>query len=202
MNIQAPEYRPGSEPPRPYVRFSVRPGEDREASKVAGEPRYKDEIWVTVQAAGSKDSTELLAVDWIARLRDHATNGRIPAHWPKEYAEALKEFEADQVQPEVGTSLKLWPAISPAQLKNCLTIGVTTVEALAGANQEILQRLGMGAVGLRDSAHVWISRRGNEASMTSKVAELTTANEQLTRQLEELRMDTKKLEAQLAAQKK
>jgi hypothetical protein len=180
-------YSPQMATPRPFVRFEVRAQEHRGKSLEAGAPVFEDVCWALVTAPGSRDSLEIIATDWITRLRQHAREGRVPQDWPAQYDNALAEFLKNQEQPAVGSPLKLWPAISPAQLQNALRANITTIEALAEANEESLQRLGMGGMALRESARSWLKESKSAGTLARAVEDLTLQVETLKRELADAR---------------
>ena len=170
MNIQnkAPAY--GRPEPRPYVRFELRPTEDRGQTSPDGISHMIDVPWAVVSAAGSRDTLEKPATEWIESLDKHAQNDRIPREWPAEYREAFRLWKLGQEMPLHGTPIKSWPPLSPAQRKNIIDAGVLTIEALAGANDEVLARVGMGAQSLRQIAKKWLEEASNVGVMSQDLA--------------------------------
>lgn len=197
MQPIAPSYDPSGNIPRPYVRFDRRPVETRES----GSPVFVDRDWVTLMAAGSRDTVEMLVEDWIAKLENHAKAGRVPGAWPHEYRGAYDSWLKTQDQPTVGTSLKNWAAISPAQRENCIRANLHTVEDLANANTEALQRIGMGAVGLKNMAAAWCKDQQGSGKLAADLQTLTLRLEELASANEALREENKVLAARVAATK-
>ena len=74
--------------------------------------------------------------------------------------------EGEQFEVE-GTHLRNWPAISPAQLKNCLDMHLLTVEQLANAADDTVERLGMGGYTLRQRARDWLAAQGGGSAKTA-----------------------------------
>lgn len=162
---QAAAYNPSKQEPRPYVIFEMRAVEDRSKTSTDGVTHTVDTPWAIIRAAGSKDTLEKPAKEWLAGLRDYARNDRIPREWPAQYEEAFRLWETGQEIPVEGTAIKSWPPLSPAQRKNLLALGVLTIESLATANDEIMNRIGMGAVTLRQLAKNWIQESQSKGSM-------------------------------------
>jgi predicted RecB family nuclease len=58
----------------------------------------------------------------------------------------------------------------PAQIKTLLDINVRTVEELAAANEETLNRVGMGGRALKQKAIIWLeSSKRSAESLTEEV---------------------------------
>lgn len=169
MEITAPTYSPGQPQPRPYVRFETRPVLDNIKSTETGEASYQDQTWVVLMAPGSRDTVEKSATDWLLQLEQQAKAGRIPAEWPRQYKDALKEWEAGNVLPEDGTPLRLWPALTPAQVQNCARANILTVENLADANAEALTRIGMGAIHLKQLAQAWKQEASSTGTLLKRL---------------------------------
>lgn len=173
----------GAPPPRPYVRFELRPVERRTPE---GQSFYEDVPWAILMAPGSRDTVELVAEDWLANLRDSGKNGRCPPEWPQEYANAFKAWKEGQEQPTHGTPLTQWAAISPAQRKSCEAANIRTVEDLASANAESLSRIGMGSVALKTAAEAWLKERAGPGALAAQVATLMLQLEDAQRKIAEL----------------
>ena len=76
---------------------------------------------------------------------------------------------------------------------NCLT-----VEDLAGANDEGLRRMGMGAIDLRNKAKTWLSSMSDHGGVTVKMAALEQENAVLKASVDTLQ---KQVDALIAAVK-
>lgn len=173
----------GTPQPRPIVRFEMRSTELRDNDQIT----FADEPWVIVSAPGSRDTTERKVAEWLQSLVDHAKAGRVPPEWPEQYSGAFDAWKKTQEQPANGTSLKNWPAITPAQLKSCLSIGLTSIEEVATANEQIISRLGMGAVALKAAAQAWIKEREKVGSLAIEVQTLTNKLAEAMATIEELK---------------
>ena len=190
-------YNPDKAPARPYVQFELRAMEDRSVTAADGVTHTKDVAWATVRAPGSMDSVEKVAEEWLDGLTQHAKNGRIPISWPGEYREAFRLWKAGEEVPPIGTAIKTWPPLSPAQRKNVLAAGVLTVEDLAAANDESKTRIGMGALTLVHMAKAWLadaSRGATSQALEAALVKLASLEELVQEQkqaLEEARAATK-----------
>lgn len=142
---------------RPYVKFEFRATEDRTIPSKSGSYPLIDKAWAIVRAPGSKDSLEKLVEEWLVQLSQYAKDDRIPRNWPAEYTDAYEKWKKGEEVPVHGTSLKNWPPLTPAQLRNVLNAGISTVEDLALANDQVLANIGMNAHMLKQMAASWVA---------------------------------------------
>jgi hypothetical protein len=149
----APANRP------PNVEFMESSVEDRNASIAAGHLVLKPQHMVCVRQIGSKDSIEFIADQWLQQQEDMARNGRLPAEWAAFYRKKYEAFIAGVEGPVNGFPIREWPSINKAMAQNAIAAGVNSVEDLAAANEETLQRIGMGARGLQQKAKAFLDTR-------------------------------------------
>lgn len=174
-----------SDAPRPpFVRFEVRSIEDRNASIAAGHYVGTDVIYALVTPAGSKDCVEKIATDWLQGIKEGVDQDRVPALWYQEYKAALKMFEESRETPEFGTPITQLAFLTPSQGKVCLDINVRTVEELADANEETLQRIGMGSRALKQQAQAWLDSLDQSATAKELEALRVTNAELVARDFE------------------
>jgi hypothetical protein len=178
--MQIAAYKPNNEEPRPFVRFEMRSVEDRTKPSSDGVTQLVDKAWAIIRAAGSKDSLEKPAEEWLASLKDYAKNGRVPQSWPHEYAEAFRLWKSGEELPVNGTAIKSWPPLSPAQRQMLISLGVLTVETLATCNDEILNRIGMGGHTLKALANTWLNESKDKGSMSKQLEAAMVKLEELT----------------------
>lgn len=176
----------GQQPP--IINFFQRPVEDRESSVVAGHYVSKDEDWIEIIPFGSngKASVERPYSAWLAMVKQNSGSqlsgspevaqynpSRFPQEWIDRIIIAFDAWKKGIVLPIDGTPVLNWPALSPAEAKNCHGAGFQTVEQLAEANEEGIRNLGMGGRTLKQRAAAWVSTKNDPAAKTSaKVAAL------------------------------
>lgn len=160
------------EPKPPYVQFEYRSVEDREASEKEGHFVGKDVIFVLVTPAGTRDRIEREVDDWLNSLDEGIKQERIPAFWGQAYRKALEDFKESRETPEFGTPIKDWPSVSASQVKLLLDINVRTVEQLAEANEETVQRIGMGGRALKAKAQAWLDSSKDTGKVASELEAL------------------------------
>lgn len=157
-----------------FVRFELRPIEDRNASIAAGHYVAKDTEYAIIVPVGGNTEVEREADEWFIQLEQRNDQ------FLRQYRDKYEAWKKGVEVPLNGKSLREWPVISPAQLANCLGINVYTVEDLAALPDSGLQRLGMGARSLQEKAKAWLEAANNQGG---KLAEQISA---LSVQLETL----------------
>lgn len=163
---------------RPHVRFETRSAEDRAASVEAGRKVYKDIDWVIVTPAGGKDVREDHAESWLSKIEGQAQTGMYDYEWARDFKKMYEMFKEGKELPENGTPLRMCTTLfTPAEIANCLAVNVRTLEDLAGANEEALGRIGMGARALKTRAVESINTgEGKESAMKVEALEIQNAD--------------------------
>lgn len=165
----------------PYIRFEQRAEEDRNETIRQKKLVLKDVNYVVIHPPGSKDTVEKIASEWLDHCEQQASQS--PPLWPMEWVHAHRQKYEDfknglEVKPD-GFSIRQWPAISKAQAENIVMAGILTVEDMAAANEQTLNRVGMGARAIKDRAKAWLeSSKGNVgeelAALRVQIAEMNT----------------------------
>lgn len=129
---------------------------------------YKGQTFVRIMAPGDKTNI----IDQPAR-EDHKV--RFPRQWLY-YQMQQNESAAGQI----GTPLSQWYADAPTdinrdQIAELNILKFVTVEQLALASDSQLQRVGMGGVGLREKARLYLNRKNRSDAN----AELEKTKQQL-----------------------
>lgn len=183
---------------RPHVRFEMRPAEDRNASIEAGHKIYKDIVWVIITPPGNKDVVENHADQWLKNIRDRAEVGQYDPEWVEVFQKMYGMYKAGLQMPEDGTPLRMCTTMfTPAEIQNCLSVNITSLEQLAAANEEALGRIGMGARALKLRADESIKLgEGREGAM--KVEALTIENAELKNKVDTLSQIVHEMRDQMA----
>jgi hypothetical protein len=191
--MQAVEARP------PYVTFELRPVEDRTASIEAGYYKTMDVEYAFITPQGSKDRIERNVEEWFASLAQQSHEGRFPAEWLAHFRASHKAWKEGRELPLDGTPVLTWPVASPSQVKQLLDHKVRTVEDLAAANEETLNRIGMGGRALKEKAVSWLASASSTGKVTEELAALKTANSDFKARNELLEKQLRELAAKVAA---
>lgn len=189
------------------VRFETVAQEDKAASQAAGHYVAKDVDYALITPPYSKDVMKHKVKDWFPNLEQKVAMGQMPQEWLDLYKKQYEAWKNGQEIPVLGTPIKGWPVISPAQTETLIAMGVRTVEDLAQINDEGIRRVGMGAVDLKNKAQAWLSSAKDlgpvvmeNAQLKQQVAVLEGSVSTLTKQVESLMvaLQTKNVAAPLA----
>lgn len=168
----------------PYVTFEKRAQEVRSAEGTML-PSVDIDI-ALVTPIGSKDRIERIVSEWFPALQAQVMQGRFEQSWLDAFRASYNAWCKDEEPPVNGTSIRNWPVLTPAQIKNLTQLRIVTVEDLAEANEETLRRIGMGGRMLKLSAQEWLKTAGGTgplvarlAALEQKLGEIATRNEQL-----------------------
>lgn len=162
----------------PYVVFEQRAEEDRTATIAGNRLVLKDVDYAIIRTAGSKDTVEKIAPEWLEYCDTQASKGKYPSDWAVAHRKMYNDWKSGLEIVPIGFSVRQWPGITKAQAENLIISGVMTVEDLASANEQTMQRIGMGARSLKDKAQAWLdSSKGNVgeelAALRAQVSDFT-----------------------------
>jgi hypothetical protein len=163
------------------VRFYKRPVKQDDASAEAGRPIYKEFDFVHICVAGDT----LTEIDTFA-LEQHKQ--RFPIHWAK-YQNSLGANDEGYE----GTPLMEWPLVSKSQAEELRAMKFHTVEAVANASDQQLQRMGMAAgmspYAFRDKAKAFLNLATTAAETDKREQEINALKEELAKKdLETVKM--------------
>jgi hypothetical protein len=170
MSIELKEDRP------PYVRFERRELEDRTKTLAAGHYVARDVDYAIITPQGSKDQIPRQVDEWFQYLGEQVQQERMNPLWLQGWKEAYKMFKNGQDIPLNGTPIKTWSVLSPAQIKQVIECNILTIEDLAQANDESLNRLGMGANMLKKRAQDWVAQANGPGKVSQEMAQLREEN--------------------------
>jgi hypothetical protein len=194
--MQVAEARP------PYVSFEAKAVEDREASITSGHYVTKDINYAFITPQGSKDRIERVAEEWFDHLATQVQQQRFPQEWLTHFRAGYTAWKEGKEIPLNGTAILTWPVLSPSQVHNCIDSGLRTIEDLAAANEETINRLGMGGRALKEKAVSWLSAAAGNGKVTEELAALKAAKADADGRVVALEKQLKELQATVAALKK
>jgi hypothetical protein len=175
---------------RLQVRFYKRPVQQEQESLAAGRPIFKEFDFVHICVAGDS----LTEIDTYA-LASHKT--RFPIQW----ANYMNRQGADD-QEVVGTPVSEWPLVSKSQAEELRALKFHTVEAVAGASDAQLQRMGMAAgmspYAFRDKAKAFLNLATNAAETDKRESEINSLKEELAKKDQETAKIKAETDAKLA----
>lgn len=190
MQIGVKEERP------PYVQFETRAVEDR-AQSTNAQLAYKNVDYVIITPQGSKDRIERVVDDWFKYLKSQVEQQRFRQDWLQAYKTAYQAWKEDREPPLNGSAITTWPAATPAQVKLLLDLRLRTVEDLAAANEETVNRLGMGGRALVMKAQEWLRSSKDTAPALEELTRLRIDYESMKATNDELRAANQLLQSQL-----
>jgi len=189
----------------PYVEFEERTAEDRNETIKQGKLVLRTVNYAIIRPIGGKDAIEKEAEPWLDHIQKQADMGIWPQDWPTFFREQYARWKQGQEIGPTGTHVRNWAAISRAQAEMLIAARLLTVEDLAQANEEALQRVGMGARELQARARVWLevaAKNGSAEELHAlrvkaedqdrRIADLLESNNRLAAQVEALQGDRKR----------
>jgi hypothetical protein len=162
---------------RLQVRFYKRPVQQEAETLAAGRPIYKEFDFVHICVAGDT----LTEIDTYV-LQSHKT--RFPIQWAN-YQNRIGKDD----QEVVGTPVAEWPLVSKSQAEELRAMKFYTVESIAGASDQQLQRMGMAAgmspYAFRDKAKSFLNLASDSAETDKRTQEINELKEELAKKAEE-----------------
>ena len=144
---------------------------------------------------------EVHMVEWVKKGTNGATTCEKVARALKADAmreiidPAYKAWLKGQEEPTEGTPLSAWPGVNPAQADRLKSLHLRTVEDVAGMNDADMNRVGMGALALRDKARAFVAAKKDMAPLAEAVAKKDAEIADLRAQVAELIENMDKLAA-------
>jgi hypothetical protein len=149
-----------------HVKFYMKSVQDSYQSTQQGRPIYKEIPYIQIMTPGNA----LNIIDTPAR-EEHKY--RFPRHW------AI--FQNSQTTDEqiVGTPIDTWPMVTRAQAEDMKGMKFYTVEQIAGASDEQIQRLGMNGQMMRQKAKAYLERANESAIANIRSEEIKQRDEKI-----------------------
>jgi hypothetical protein len=190
----------------PYVEFKRHSVERRYPAMTpegtphpqAGQLYYVDVDLVKITQIGGKDTVEKLVEDWLANCKTNVQAQRMPQQWLMHYELTYEAFKKGQEVPLVGTPIRNWPLLTPAQVENCVSRGIRAVEDLAAANEQTLNALGMGSRALKQQAVDYLAAKSDTAPLVESLNALRVQVETLGRKCTELQAENSAMGQELS----
>lgn len=185
-DLANPEFTNPSDPDaRLHVTFFIKPFPNEWKSAQEGRPIFEEVTMIRIVTPG--DSTNIIETP--AR-EDHKQ--RFPKHWAY--------FERTQGQNlQTGTPLAQWPILGPAQVEMLKAMRFLTVEQIATASDDQIQKVGMGGgmapFALRDKARRFLMVAHDSAAVDKTAQEMEALKQEAAKKDEALAL----MQAQIAA---
>jgi len=162
-----------------HIEFFSQTVEDEVATAQLGIPKFKDVEFVRIKYVGDKHS-ELVAP---ASDQTFCPERREQIMWKEQFPRHYAAFAENRSILVDGTPLDELPGITGSRVAEFKAQRVFSVEALAGLDGTLLQRLGPGAREWKGKAETWLMK-AREGALDTKLA---AQNAQMQDQLASLR---------------
>jgi hypothetical protein len=175
---------------RLQVRFYKKSVQQEQESIEAGRPIYKDFDFVHICVAG----------DTLTEIDTYALNSH-KQRFPIQWANYMNRQGAHDEE-IVGTPLTEWPLVSKSQAEELRAMKFHTVESIANASDQQLQRMGMAAgmspYAFRDKAKAFLNLATTAAETDKREHEINALKEELAKKELETAKMKQETEAKLA----
>jgi hypothetical protein len=175
---------------RLQVRFYKKSVQQEQESIDAGRPIYKDFDFVHICVAG----------DTLTEIDTYALNSH-KQRFPIQWANYMNRVGAHDEE-VVGTPLAEWPLVSKSQAEELRAMKFHTVESIANASDQQLQRMGMAAgmspYAFRDKAKAFLNLATTAAETDKREHEINALKEELAKKDLETAKMKQETEAKLA----
>jgi hypothetical protein len=172
---------------RLQVRFYKKSVQQEQESIEAGRPIYKEFDFVHICVAG----------DTLTEIDTYALNSH-KQRFPIQWANYMNRVGAHDEE-VVGTPLSEWPLVSKSQAEEMRAMKFHTVESIANASDQQLQRMGMAAgmspYAFRDKAKAFLNLATTAAETDKREAEINALKEELAKK----ELETAKMKAETEA---
>jgi hypothetical protein len=175
---------------RLQVRFYKKSVQQEQESIDAGRPIYKDFDFVHICVAG----------DTLTEIDTYALNSH-KQRFPIQWANYMNRVGAHDEE-VVGTPVSEWPLVSKSQAEELRAMKFHTVESIANASDQQLQRMGMAAgmspYAFRDKAKAFLNLATSAAETDKREQEINALKEELAKKELETAKIRQETEAKMA----
>jgi hypothetical protein len=175
---------------RLQVRFYKKSVQQEQESIEAGRPIFKEFDFVHICVAG----------DTLTEIDTYALNSH-KQRFPIQWANYMNRVGAHDEE-IVGTPLSEWPLVSKSQAEEMRAMKFHTVESIANASDQQLQRMGMAAgmspYAFRDKAKAFLNLATTAAETDKREAEINALKEELAKKELETAKIRQETEAKMA----
>lgn len=140
-----------------FPRFWLRVLENKTESLKQGHPVHKEVEWVDLIIAGDKNNKPSMRVTEEHKMR---------------FREEYQAFKDGVEAPLNGTDIREWNSITRSRAEDLVKMGIRTVEDLAGAPDNAIQRIGMGAREIVKKAQLFIGNKDELGETKAQLAQL------------------------------
>ena len=172
------------------VTFYKKSVKQEDASNEAGRPIFKEFDFVHICVAG----------DTLTEIDTYVLNSH-KQRFPQQWANYQNRVGANDDQ-VIGTPVSEWPLVSKSQAEELRAMKFHTVESIAGASDQQLQRMGMAAgmspYAFRDKAKAFLNLATTAAETDKRESEINALKQELAKKDEETAKMKAETDAKLA----
>lgn len=174
-----------------FVEFHLEQILQTAATDEKGEPVYQDVPYITITIPGDKKTEVIRPVKMQTDLAGKSDLERWPAQWER-FQSGLKQLsEGDPIENLVINNVK----IGRSEVRQLTMMNILTIQHLAELPDYLLDDVGLGARGLRESARKWLIENNDSKKELEKVR---AENETMKSQLEILQTQMAELMSEKA----
>lgn len=181
-----------AQPRPPFVEFKQVAKHDPKASIEKGYRVTKNLDMALIMQPGSRDQVEIEATAWLASIkRKHleGTADAFPQEWVDGFHKKYEMWQKGLEAPLMGTSVREWPILSPAEAENFISAGILTIQDVSEMTEESLGRLGLGSREKREKAREWLKTKELAGNALAENEELKKQLAEMQAQIAELMAD-------------
>jgi hypothetical protein len=179
----------------PFVEFKQIAKEDKPKTLELGRRVTKNVDMAFIMQPGSRDQLEIEANQWLASIKRkmlEATADSYPQEWVEQFHKKYDMWKQGLEAPPMGTSVREWPVLSPAEIENFIACKILTVEDIAAMTEQAMGSFGMGARALREKAREWLQAKEVAGAVQKENEELKRQLAELSARLEQIESDKPK----------
>lgn len=156
--------------------FKTIPTPDPKASKAAGRPIFRDDVYVEVRIAGERNYAPVFPAFQMWK-RVNGEEVSYAERWPEQF----QRFKANQTQVASGTPLSELPFLTEAKRAELKAFKIYTAEALAALEGKNLKTLGIDGRKWKDQAAAYLDSARKGANSNILLDEINTLKERLAK---------------------
>ena len=153
-----------------HIEFFHKPMEQRAESEEKGRPVFKNVEMVKILFVGDKKNSLVAPAHSMSYCPEQKRQMTYADRFPRHY----EAFKREEEVPVDGTPLSELPGMIASRVAEMKRANVHTIEQLASLDGPTLQKLGMGARGLKHRAEDWLrnAETGSMDQLKAQIAEL------------------------------
>jgi len=153
----------------------------------SGRPIFDEMEVVEIRFAGDRNRVSVFPAHELSANIDQADGTSVPVTYAERFSEQYKQFKRNKTQAKSGTPLEELTFLTAAQRSELKALNIYTAETLADLENPGLKSLGPNGRDLKNQARAYLEH----AAQASEPVRLAAENEELKRQLDDLKAQIK-----------